>query len=115
MKVRRLAHIVGQAQDFLHSPRVSRSAADLQLLYDYELVETGGYGEKGIVFKDAKDYRHVIEADVTADMLDAYNSVSEVVDSAWLTESLKSQGYKHYIIYFDEYGAYEVIAKNFRL
>jgi hypothetical protein len=114
MNVIVLINIEGLAQNFLKAPRVSRNSTSLSIVYDYEM-DSGAYGEKNISFEDVKDYRQVVESSVTPDMMKAYNSIGEVADSSWLDHEMKSQGYKHYIIYFDEYGAYEILAKKFQL
>jgi hypothetical protein len=77
-------------------------------------MESGQYGERSIYFDGVNDYRHVVESHVTLDMLKAYNSVAQVVDSEWISNEMRSRGLKHYMIYFDEYGAYEIIANEFR-
>ena len=114
MKIKKLMHINELAQDFLKSPRISRNGDRLYITYDYEM-DSGKYSEKSICFENVKNYRHVSEQNTTADMIEAYNSIGEVVDSDWIGHELLSQGFKHYIIYFDDYGTQEIIADNFRL
>lgn len=114
MEIVILKEIDGLAQNFLEAPRTLMKNSTLEILYDYEM-DSGDYSEKRIIFDGVEDYRHVEESNLIADMIKAYNSVAEVIDSNWLSNELISRGYKHYIIYFDEYGAYEAIAKTYRL
>lgn len=114
MEIVVLKEIEGLAQNFLEAPRTLTKDSSLEIIYDYEM-ESGNYGEKSITFDGVEDYRHVDESNLVADMIKAYNSIAEVIDSSWLSNELISRGYKHYIIYFDEYGAYEVLAKTYRL
>ena len=113
MEIRKLLTIHDLAQNFLKAPRINNNEFGLSITYDYEM-ESGEYGEKTIFFEDVKDYRYTSESDVTKDILNAYNAISEVVNSTWLSRETLGKGYKHYIIYFDEYGAYEIIAKSYR-
>lgn len=113
MEIYILKKINELAQDFLKSPRVMEKNDGLLLTYDYEM-DTGEYSEKSIYFENMKGYRHVSESNIKVDMIKAYNAIGEVVDSEWLSNELRSQSFKHYIIYFDEYGAYEIIAKEFQ-
>ena len=112
MKIEKLIEIDGLAQNFLKAPRISIIETGLNLTYDFEST-TGEYIERNIFFKNAKDYRHIKEKDVITDMIKVYNSIGIVKNSEWLDEELKLQDYKHYIIYFDEYGVYEILAKEF--
>ena len=115
MKSIKLAHIEDLAQDFLEPPRVYKTKNEVGIIYDYEM-EFEGYGEKSIFFEDIYDFRHVREDEVTSEMIDAaYNSIAKITDSDWLTEEMHRNGYSHFLIYFDDYGAFEVVAKSFRV
>lgn len=114
MDILKLVDIKDLAQNFLRAPRISKIDDGLFITYDYEM-DTGEYGEKSIIFENALDFRHISESDITPDMIKAYNSIGVVVNSDWINDRLIAETHKHYIIYFDEYGAYEIIAKNFKL
>ena len=114
MNIKKLIHIEGLAQNFLKAPRVVENGSVLYVLYDFEM-DTGEYTEKSISFEGVKGYRHTEESRVSPEMIETYNSIAEVVNSEWITYEMVSQGCKHYLIYFDDYGAYEVIAKSFRI
>jgi hypothetical protein len=113
MEIIKIKNINELAQNFLKAHRVLENNNVLSITYDYE-KGSGEYGEKSIYIKDTKGYRHVVESNITVDMINAYNSIGVVVDSDWISNELQFQDYKHYIIYFDEYGAYEIIAKEFQ-
>ena len=112
MKIIKIAEIKELAQNFQASPGIWRNEAQLKMTIDYE-VSSGGYSEKFIWFEDVQNFRHIRESEVTVDVIQAYNSICEVVDSNWLEPKIREQGIKHYIIYFDGFGSYEIIAKNF--
>lgn len=113
MKSIKLKFIEELAQEFLQAPRISRTNNGLSIVYDYEM-DSGEYGEKSIFFEDVRDYRHIHEDDVKAEMIEAaYNSIVKIVDSDWLSNGMSKQGYNHFLIYFDDYGVFEVIAKSF--
>ena len=115
MKILVLAKIDELAQDFLKAPRIEkRNETRLGLTIDYE-VDSGEYSEKSIWFDGVRNFKHTPESKVTADMVHAYNSICEVVDSDWVEDKLRKQGHKHYIIYFDGFGAFEINATSFQL
>jgi hypothetical protein len=103
------------AQDFLKPPRVTTINHELKITYDYEM-DSGEYGEKCIFFEDLYDFRHTHENSVTPEMIDAaYNSIARITNSSWLNDNLIKNGYSHFLIYFDDFGAFEIIAKNYRV
>lgn len=72
-----------------------------------------------IVFTKARSYRHREEVHCTGwHVADAYDTLVEVENSVWATEILAdtASGWKeewtlrHFLIYLDGYGAYEVLA-----
>lgn len=114
MDMIKVATIQGLAQDFLKAPRITRKDSEIIITYDYEM-ESGEYSERNLYLEDVKDYRHIEENNTTAEIIEAsYNSIARVIDSNWLNQNLSLKDYSHFIIYFDEYGAYEFIAKGFR-
>lgn len=113
VNILKLNDIKELAQNFLNSPRIEKNDSGLYLIYDYE-KDDGEYSEKTIFFKNVKGFRQILENNITVDMIKAYNSVAVVIDSEWLTDEMYLQGFKHFIIYFEEYGAYEIIAKEFQ-
>lgn len=108
MEVIKLFNIDELAQDFIQPPRVKSKEDITILIFDYEM-ENGEYGEKGIYFKNVIKQKHTPENKVEGYMIKAYNSVGEVKDSSWLKENELYNEYKHYIAYFDGFGAYEFI------
>ncbi len=113
MIIRKLEFIKELAQNFLNSPRIILEANYLAIILDYETNE-GTYSEKKIVFFDVVDYRHISEENIKPEVIEAYNYVCLVSDSEWLREKYIPKKFKHFLIYFDEYGTYEVIAKKYK-
>lgn len=112
MEIRKIQIIYELAQEFMDAPRLISEEGNVILLIDYE-KEKGGYSKKGIKFIDVKKYWHTPRKLVTIDMIKAYNIIAEVVDTEIISKVEKEEGYKHYLIYFDEIGAYEFIAKEY--
>ncbi len=113
MIIRKQELINELAQNFLKSPRIIQEANILSIIIDYEPNE-GNYSEKKIVFFDVVDYRHISEENIKPEVMEAYNYICLVLDSDWLIEKNISHKYKHFMIYFDEYGSYEIIAKKYK-
>lgn len=104
------------AQEFIQPPKVEIKGKDAVLIFDYE-TETGDYQLTGITFINTIDYRHVNEDAVNENMMKAYNAVVELKNSDWLQEMRKkmnddSDMYKHFLVYFDGFGAYEFICTD---
>ncbi|WHY84546.1 hypothetical protein QNH39_18025 [Neobacillus novalis] len=117
MELVRIYKIKELAQEFNESPKIQTRGRDVILSYDYE-QDTGEYAWKSIIFVETIAYRVSKMSCVGEDVLKSYNSISEVKYSQWLNEIKASYRgsqkfeYKHYLIFFDEYGTYEFIAKN---
>jgi hypothetical protein len=112
MDIIKMFDIKELAQNFMHSPKIEKRDKDSILMFDYE-TDTGEYKWTGITFKDTIDIRCTKEKDVSEYMVRAYNSVVEVKNSNWINHiNVKEGNYKHYLVYFDGYGAYEFICKD---
>lgn len=105
------------SQEFNKSPQIRWFYKDAVLIFDYE-TEGGAYQDTGLRFIDALAFKVTREIVVEIWMIQAYNTISIVKDSAWLTEMLATHptfaeiGYHHYVVYFDSYGCYEFIARD---
>lgn len=118
MDIIKLYEIKELAQEFMHPPKIERRGDDSVLMYDYE-TDTGEYEWTGITFKNTVKSKHTKDKEISEYMVKAYNSVVEVKNSAWTNQTTftnKSSDlndmYKHYLVYFDGYGAYEFISTN---
>jgi hypothetical protein len=121
MNIIKLHPIQELSQDFENAPVITRSMEDIHLIYKFETIETGGYQEKMILFVDVKDFRfkndlQINEANTNPEIIHfAYNSIARIIDSDWLHEDQIIKNYFHFLVYFDEYGLYEFIAKDFKI
>jgi hypothetical protein len=118
MDIIKVFNIKELAQEFVHSPKIEMMGADIILMFDYE-TDTGEYKWTGITFKNALEYKHTNENEVDEELLKAYNSVVEVKNSIWLKQVISAKGniennklYKHFLVYFDGYGAYEFVSSD---
>lgn len=117
MGLQKVYDIKELAQEFSEPPQIKTQGKDVILSYDFE-QEDGAYGWKNITFVETISYKISKMSCVSQEALKSYNCVSEVLKSNWLDEIKDSYRgslpleYKHYLIFFDDYGAYEFIAKN---
>jgi hypothetical protein len=98
--------------------------ADALILFDYYDEEKNDtVYNAGILFEAAQAYRFSSEKFVENRLInDAYAVLIEYSKSDWLNELYKrnqeiaqSWEIKHFAIYLDSNGCYEVIAKNFKI
>jgi hypothetical protein len=105
------------SQEFRDGPVVELDRCAVRLRYDYE-TESGDYAWQEIVFEGVEAFRFTGHASCTVDMIDAYDVLVEVVDSAWVSRLQEARRepappLRHLRIYFDELGCYEVVATGF--
>jgi hypothetical protein len=115
MKITEVYIIKELAQEFVRDPKIETVDNNAKLIYEYD-GECGETETKGITFQDVLASKYTPQSGIELYMVEAYNAVSVVDDSPWLTEfgvGIAEQGYKHFIVYFDDFGAYEFLAKNF--
>lgn len=117
MEIQEVYEIKELAQEFSEQPQIKIRGRDVILSYDFE-QEDGEYGWKDITFVETISYKISKMSCVSEEALKSYNSVSEVLQSSWLEEVKGSYRgsqpfeYKHFLIFFDDYGTYEFIAKS---
>jgi hypothetical protein len=107
------------SQEFREGPVVELDRRALRLRYDYE-TETGEYAWQEIVFEGVEAFAFTGHSSCTADMIDAYDALVEIVDSAWVARLREAQrepapDLRHLRIYFDENGCYDIVATAFEL
>ncbi|HEY3423570.1 MAG TPA: hypothetical protein VGL27_02145 [Negativicutes bacterium] len=115
MKLSTVYPIKQLAQDFMESPQIKTVDKNAVLIFDYE-KESGGYAQTEITFCDVLATKFIRESEMELYMVEAYNEVAIVEDSPWIKEfgdNIAESGYKHFIVFFDEYGVYQFIAKSF--
>jgi hypothetical protein len=115
MEVLKIHIIKDLAQDFANDPQIETVDNNAILTYEY-VGECGEPETKSISFRDVLASKYTPESSMEMYMVKAYNAVSVVNNSPWVNEfgvNITEQGYKHFIVYFDDFGAYEFLAKNF--
>jgi len=102
------------AQDFMMSPKIHEDINNNKLIltYDYEM-DSGEYSLKNIIFNVTKEFIYTPDRKILPYMINAYNCITEITNSPKIDNEKNNQGYKHFIIYFDGFGAYEFISKGF--
>ncbi|KLU74976.1 hypothetical protein [Clostridium botulinum] len=117
IKVKKIKSIKGLSQEFDDSPQIVRQGRNIILKYDYE-IENVGLGWHKITFTDVIASKLTKEICIELYMINAYDAISMVIESEWLEyiqENYKGTqkfDYKHYLIYFEDHGCYEFIAKQ---
>jgi hypothetical protein len=117
-EVRKIWSLPVLSQEFRDGPVTELARGTLHLRYDYE-TKTGEYAWQEIVFEGVEAFSFVGPASCTPEMIDAYDALVEVVDSAWIARLREArpdptQGLRHLRIYFDELGCWEVVAARFQ-
>lgn len=118
MVLNKLFDIKELAQEFMNAPKIEQNGEDVVLKYDYE-TDSGEYEWTGITFLNTIKYRHTKDSNISEYMMKAYNAVAELKDSVWINEVIPNSNkentdiqFKHYLVYFDGYGAYEFISAS---
>jgi hypothetical protein len=117
MNITKLFNVKGMSQEFTQSPQLDRKGKNVILKYNYE-TETGEYALRGIVFSEVIACKITKAVCEKLYMIESYDAVSIVNNSEWVNEikndykGSETFSYNHYIIYFEDYGCYEFIAKE---
>jgi len=108
-----------RSQEFSKAPQLERIGKDTQLSYDFE-TETGEYKIGKLIFADAVHYRVTRLVCVEPWMVKAYDAVG-VVRNSTVIQELKNTfpgivpDYKHYVVFFEDYGCHEFLARDVSL
>jgi hypothetical protein len=78
--------------------------------------------ERGIRFEGIRAYRHRAESHCTVWHIDAYDTITLVERSSWVAELVEATPddlrdrfpMRHFMIYLDSMGCYEVVAESWR-
>jgi hypothetical protein len=102
-----------KSQEFNEGPRARFELGQLTLAYDYE-TEDGSYRWEEVSFSGVAAFAFTGAAYCSEDQVAAYDKLEEVTDSPW-RGGLRglSDDVRHYRIYFDDAGCYEVLAAAF--
>jgi len=105
------------SQEFSKPPKLTREITTSIINYDYE-TESGEYAWKKIRFFNTMAYRFTAPSAVPVEMVPAYDAIASVQNSKWIKEicgnlQTNSLQFKHYAIYFEDFGCYEFISTGF--
>lgn len=104
------------SQEFLESPLASLNGGNLSISYDFE-QRNGKYAKSSFSFHDVEFFKFTLYETCKPEQVDAYDKLVEIENSALLADHQSSKiekdlGLKHYRIFFDEIGCYDVVAKG---
>lgn len=104
-----------KSQEFDRGPELIQHHGDAALRLDYE-TESGLYGWMIVQFTEVQASRFTGWRYCSPDQIRAYDRLQEIKASEWIraTPGLPD-GIKHFRIFFDELGCYELLATGFRL
>ena len=104
-----------RSQEFLNGPQLIHTVTGVRLRLDYE-TETGEYAWKSLSFKPIYAVRFTTQLSCTPDQLHAYDKLVAVDPAEWLsTMSGIPDDCKHYRVFFDDVGCYDIAAKSFEV
>jgi hypothetical protein len=100
-----------RSQEFNEGPRIQQSSGTLVIAYDFET--DAGYSWEELTFTGVAAFGFTAARYCTEDQVRAYDKLEEV-SSDWARHlSDVSPDARHYRIYFDDVGCYEVLARSF--
>lgn len=106
-----------RSREFQALPTVTQQGSRLKITYDFE-TESGRYHQACITFEGVVACSFTSFESCSPDQVAAYDRLIAIGESVWLGE-LRSRrvsidhSARHYRIFFDDVGCYEVIASEF--
>lgn len=102
------------SQEFDQGPRLRQDPGDqLAIAYDFE-GEDGTYAWEEILFTGVVAFRFTSARHSSVEQVEAYDQLVRVSGSSWVDGvGDPPPGLAHYRIFFDDIGAYEVLATGF--
>jgi hypothetical protein len=102
------------SQEFDQGPKIRQEAGDeLIISYDFE-QETGTYGWEEMTFIGVAAFSFTAAPYCSEEQVGAYDKLQELGESEWIARLSNSPpALRHYRIYFDDIGCYEVLARAF--
>jgi hypothetical protein len=102
-----------KSQEFERGPELIQRRGDATLRLDYE-TESGLYEWMVVYFTGVQAIRFTAWRYCSPDQIDAYDRLQEVNASEWIRAAPDLPGgIKHFRIFFDEVGCYELLAAGF--
>jgi hypothetical protein len=104
-----------KSQEFERGPELTQRRGDAALRLDYE-TESGLYELLVVQFTGVEAIRFTAWRYCSPDQIHAYDRLQEVSASEWIRGSPDLPGgIKHFRIFFDESGCYELLATGFSI
>lgn len=104
-----------RSQEFRDGPELTQTLTTLQLALDHE-TETGEYIWTTIAFRSVEAFCYTGDELCTSEQINAYDKLVVVEPSDSLIRFRdRSSDIKHFRIYFDERGCYDVAATGFEI
>lgn len=102
------------SQEFDQGPRIRQEAGDqLVIAYDFE-QESGTYGWEELIFTGVVAFSFTAARHCSEEQISAYDKLQDLAESNWIAGTVDTPpGLRHYRIYFDDVGCYEILATAF--
>ena len=106
-----------KSQDFNQPPRLAHRGDELDLIYDCD-SKNGEFHDAMITFRGVEAFSFTSFESCTIEQVAAYDKVVVLITSSWLKDlhsrrKVDETFARHYRIFFDEVGCYDVIASAF--
>jgi hypothetical protein len=103
----------------MESPAASLRGGRLSITYDFE-QEDGSYALDSFRFEGVEAFRFTLYETCEPEQVEAYDMLIDVEGSSWLRDHRAKKiednpDLKHYRVFFDEIGCYDIIATSFFL
>ncbi len=101
-----------KSQEFMEGPVLKHERSDLRIGYDCESL-SGEYFWEDIIFTGVAAFRFTSHKARIPEHLAAYDRLLVAADSEWIASFSSDSRLRHWRIYFDEIGCYEVLGTGF--
>lgn len=113
MNVREVWRLPCMSQEFDQGPIIRQGSDELTISYDFE-ADGGDYLWEEIIFTGVAVFAFTAVQYCTTDQVSAYDKLQDIEDSELIKgTSNPPSNIRHYRIFFDDFGCYEILATGF--
>lgn len=105
-------HLPSPSQEFRSYPEISQDSDTISIGYDFETT-SGEYAREAMTFTGVTAFHFTSAPSCTPEQIESYDTLVEIRDSSW-SKTLSKVPYdrRHFRIYFDDLGCYEVLGQR---
>lgn len=106
-------HLPSPSQEFRSHPEILQDSDTISIRYDFETA-SGEYAHEAMTFTGVAAFHFTSAHSCTPEQIASYDTLVEIRDSSWANALFKvPYDRRHFRIYFDDLGCYEVLASEF--